>query len=228
MKITVENLKKLKVCAEAAQLGGKHKALSNGGMTPAAFLRAIPRGDWLIWWLWNSKQATIDQCILLGCVAARRSLRFAREQDMEILTVAIEAAEAVADNNTAQNRSAAWSAARSAARSAWSAAKSESAESAAAWSARSPSLVASSAAASKAAPAAAASSTSWSASWPAAAAAAAAGSSASASLKVWLAASESASAAWSAEHKAAADVCRKLMRTKRYRLIGRKQDGGAK
>ena len=77
------------------------------GCTKAQAIAACPRGDWLIWGLWNFKLATIEQIIMAGCAAGRLSLRFAREQDREVCVAAFDAADAVADNNTEQTRAAA-------------------------------------------------------------------------------------------------------------------------
>ena len=143
MKITIADLemppRKEKACDDAREWFVKTFPT---GTTKAKALAACPRGDWLIWALWNFKLATIEQVIMAGCAAGRRSLRFAREQDKAVLVAAFDAADAVADNNNEQTRSAArsaWSAraVESAARAVWSAALSA-AESAwaAAWSAR--------------------------------------------------------------------------------------------
>ncbi len=211
-KITIETLKDLNACPEAIREARKDKRIAKG-VTPAVFLKSIPRSDWLIWWLWNSKQATIEQCILLGCVAGRRSLRFARKEDKEVLVRAFDAAEAVAENNTEETRSAAsaawsaaWIAAWIAARSAaWSAARN------AAWSAESAANAARNAAWSAAR----------SAAWSAESAASAAWSAESAAS-----AARSAGKSESAEHLACANAMRKCMRTKRYKSAGKNETKG--
>ncbi|MDI6809949.1 MAG: hypothetical protein QME66_13435, partial [Candidatus Eisenbacteria bacterium] len=127
-RINLETLKSLSACKEAILIAARHSAMLDDGVSPSEFLCGIERGDWLIWWLWNSGQATIEQVVLLGCVAGRRSLRFVREQDETVLKAVFDAAEAVADENNEQTRlassaarSAAWSAAWSAASAAWAA-----------------------------------------------------------------------------------------------------------
>lgn len=118
-KITAETLESMGACRpEVMMMREKHP----GGLTPAAFIEAIPRGDWLIWYLHHSGKATIEQVILLGTIGPRRALRFARAENKSVCLAAIEAAEAVAFSNTLENRAKASEAARAEASSAaWAA-----------------------------------------------------------------------------------------------------------
>ena len=56
MKMTVKDLQDKKACREA-QDWFAHKFPN--GATRAQAIKVCPRGDWLIWGLWNLKQATI-------------------------------------------------------------------------------------------------------------------------------------------------------------------------
>jgi len=100
----IKTLEDVKACDEAREWFVK---TFPKGTTKAKALVACPQGDWLIWALWNFKLATIEQVIMAGCCAGRRSLRFAREQDKAVLVAAFDAADAVADDNNAQTRAAA-------------------------------------------------------------------------------------------------------------------------
>ena len=188
-KITIKILEDMNACKDAVKLA--RKTLPPGGWPVSRFIRAIPHGDWLIWFLWHAKLARIEQIILLACVAARRSLRFVSAGESRPLQ-AIEAAEAVAQNNTLATRAAAWAAARAV----WSAAVVESAAVAAA-------VVAAAAAAAEAA-------------------AVAAAESAVESARTAESAVESARAAAKAttEHLTIATAIRKMMRTERYARAG--------
>ena len=117
MKITSDSLLKTPKYGEKAcyDAWGWFAKEFPSGATMAQAVKACPRGDWLIWGLWNFKQTTIEQIIMAGCAAGRLSLRFAREQDKAVLVAAFDAADAVADNNTEQTRAAA----RAAAWAAW-------------------------------------------------------------------------------------------------------------
>lgn len=125
MKITLEKLVEMNACREAREEFAKRFP---HGTTANQITRECPRGDWLICFLWNFKLATIEQIIMIGCVGGRRSLRFARPKDVPVLVAAYDAADAVADDNTEQSRSAAWSAESAARSAALSAESAESAE----------------------------------------------------------------------------------------------------
>jgi hypothetical protein len=204
MRVTIADLEKPprgeKACEDARMWFAEEFPK---GCTKAQAIAACPRGDWLIWGLWNFKLATIEQIIMAGCAAGRLSLRFAREQDRKVCVAAFDAADAVADNNTEQTRAAACAADDAAWSAAWSAAC---AADDAAWSA-----------------ACAADDAAWSAAWSAACAAGAA-----AGAAAWSAAcaaddaGAAGAAAGAAEHLACADAIRKLMRTARYKRRGRR------
>ena len=130
MKITVQTLIDMKTCEPAVKMA--REKLPKAGLTQAQFIKSIPQGDWLIWYLWNAKLATIEQIVMAGCCAGRRGLRFSGPH-LAVNTAAFDAADVVVDSNTEENRAAA---ARSAAWSAAGAASAEaSAEAESAWSA---------------------------------------------------------------------------------------------
>lgn len=80
------------------------EAMSKKGMPAEQFIAKVPRGDWLIWFLWEAGLTTIEQVIMAGCAAGRLSLKYAKKQDLEVLTAAFDAANAVAVDNTQENR----------------------------------------------------------------------------------------------------------------------------
>ena len=168
------------------------------------------RGDWLIWYLWHSKQATIEQVVLLGTVGPRRALRFARAEDRSVCLAAIEAAEAVAFHNTPENRAAARSASSTLARSAaryWAEAAAWAAAEAAAEAAEKGAEVVARAAAEAAAEAAEK----------------AAEVVARAAAEAAAEAAEVVARAVDKEHRAIADDMRALMRTEKYKALGKKE-----
>jgi len=142
MIVTKEALEKSDACAEGKAWGLETLNLK-GGIEAKKLWPKFDRADWLMWALWHTESVNIEQLIMLSVVTGRLSLKYARKEDLPVLQVAFDAAEAVARENTQANRSAAWSAwsaawsAESAARSAWSAASAaaRSAARSAAWSA---------------------------------------------------------------------------------------------
>jgi hypothetical protein len=73
------------------------------------------RADWLLWWAWMVGRDNRAALIRATCRGPRRALRFVTSGELHLLR-AIEAAEAVAAENTPKNRAAAaWAAALAAA-----------------------------------------------------------------------------------------------------------------
>ena len=120
MKITIDSLYKTPKYGDRAREDVREWFAETfpKGATIAQAVKACPRGDWLIWVLWNFNRATIEQVIMLGCAAGRLSLRFSRPEDLAVNTAALDAADSVADNNTEKTRSAARAAAMAASRAA--------------------------------------------------------------------------------------------------------------
>lgn len=85
IRITLDTLRQLGACDGAQEAAARVPELRDGGLTPSAFLKRIPRGDWLIWWLNATKAANQRQIVMLACVAGRRSLRFAQPEDVPTL-----------------------------------------------------------------------------------------------------------------------------------------------
>ena len=165
------------------------------GATVRQAIAACPRGDWLIFGIWNWKLATIEQVVMAACAAGRRSLRYARPEDHAVCLAAFDAADAVADDNSAKNRAAAGAAARAVGTT---------------WAARS------------AARAAAAAEVSAGVAWAAAATEVSARNAAGVAGNAAWAAGNAAWAAGNAEHLACADAIREVMQTKRWRKVGGK------
>lgn len=112
--ITIADLERLNACSTG--LDWARSVVPAKGMPYAAFNQAIPRADWLIWWLDKSGQANARQLVMLGVVAARPSVKHARPVDRAVIEAAYRAAENWARNPTPHNAdAAAWAAAGAAA-----------------------------------------------------------------------------------------------------------------
>jgi hypothetical protein len=107
-KVTIKTLTDLGACEEA--VAEARAKLPRGGLSQKTFLRRIPRADWLIWYLDKAGLADRTTLISCACLCARRSLRFVPAGE-DRPRLAIEAAERVLGEDTAETRAAAWAAA---------------------------------------------------------------------------------------------------------------------
>ena len=98
-----EHLEKINACQEACEWAGKR--------TPQEAWDQCKRADWLLWWAWTVRRDSRPPLIRATCCGPRRALRFVPAGELRPLR-AIEAAEAVAENDTPELRAAAGVAAR--------------------------------------------------------------------------------------------------------------------
>lgn len=112
--VTIADLKRLNACSPGVEWA--RSVVPTEGMPCADLNKAIPRADWLIWWLDKSGQANARQLVMLGVVAARPSAKYARPEDREVVEAAYQSAENWARNPTPENAEAARFAARTTAK----------------------------------------------------------------------------------------------------------------
>ena len=107
LTILQEHLGSIDACREAREWAGTRTAQQAWD--------ECERADWLLWWAWMVGRDNRAALICATCCGPRRALRFVTSGELHLLR-AIEAAEAVAAENTPENRAAAaWASATSAA-----------------------------------------------------------------------------------------------------------------